>query len=245
MGRQGWLRTLATSTAPAVHLVCFPHSGGSANAFRDWTTAMPPEVELVAVQYPGRGDRLGEELVDDVAALAGHAVRELLSLPSSEFVLFGHSLGAMVAYETAVLLRDMGQEPVRLHVSSCLPPGDMMNRDLHLAPDNEFWAVLCELGGIDQGIAENAELRNILAPALRSDLRAHATYRPSAETKPLACPVSCYHGQGDPLVDEARLPEWATVTTGGFRLRVRPGGHFHVTTDVAALVGEVLDHESD
>lgn len=242
---QGWIRTLTAVRAPAVRLVCFPHSGGSAFAFRDWAAALPPGVELLAVQYPGRGDRFGEDLVDDVAELAGHVVGELVQRPWMDQVLFGHSLGAMVAYETAVLLRDVGREPVRLCPSACMPPGHMNNRDIHQAPDDEFWDSLVALGGIDSRIAQDAELREMLTPALRSDLRAHATYRPGARTEPLSCPISCYHGDGDPLVDQTRLPRWADVTSGAFRLRTRPGGHFHVTADVAALVSDVLAPERD
>ncbi|MEY9854618.1 pyochelin biosynthetic protein PchC [Catenulispora sp. GAS73] len=237
---QGWIRTLTAVRAPSVRLVCFPHSGGSAFAFRDWAAALPPGVELLAVQYPGRGDRFGEDLVDDVAELAGHAVGELLRRPAAEQVLFGHSLGAMVAYETAVLLRDVGCEPVRLCPSACLPPGQMANRDVHRAPDREFWDSLLALGGIDPRIAEDMELRQMLTPALRSDLRAHATYRPGSTAASLSCPISCYHGAGDPLVDQSRLPRWGGVTSGEFRLRVRPGGHFHVTADVAELVSDIL-----
>nr|AGS49544.1 thioesterase [uncultured bacterium esnapd8] len=204
---------------------------------------MPPGVELVAVQYPGRGDRFAERLVDDVAEMAGHVVAELLQLTRSDQVLFGHSLGAMVAYETAMLLRDMGEEPARLCASACLPPGQMKDRNVHMKPDDEFWATVCALGGIDPGIAADASLRELFIPTLRSDLRAHANYRPGSRTRPLSCPVRCYHGVGDPLVDESRLPEWAEVTTGEFTLTVRPGGHFHVATDVAGLVSDVVGRE--
>jgi pyochelin biosynthetic protein PchC len=240
MRERGWVRSLKAVADPTVRLVCFPHSGGSATAFSDWAAAMPPGVELVAVQYPGRGDRFVEPLVDDVVAMAGHAAAELLRRPTSDHVLFGHSLGAVVAYETALALRDMGVEPSRLCASACLSPGRMKNRQTHLAPDDEFWAALCRLGGIEPGIAEDAELRELLLPVLRSDLRAHATYRPRSGTEPLSCQVSCYHGAGDPLVDETRLVEWAGVTSGEFTLRVRPGGHFHITTDVTELISDVL-----
>jgi pyochelin biosynthesis protein PchC len=240
---QGWLRSLVAVEASAVRLVCFPHSGGSATAFSAWATAMPPGVELVAVQYPGRGDRFVDPLVDEVADMAGHVVAELLRLPASDHVLFGHSLGAVVAYETALLLRARGKEPSRLAVSACLPPGDMAERDVHVAPDDELWSTLRALGGIDPGIAEHAELRELLLPTLRSDLRAHATYQPGRPGTPLSCPMTCYHGEGDPLVDEARLKEWADLTSGDFTLRVRPGGHFHVATDVAGLVAEVLGRD--
>jgi pyochelin biosynthetic protein PchC len=243
MGRireRGWLRSLTTVAAPTRRVVCFPHSGGSATAFGAWATAMPPGVELVAVQYPGRGDRFVEPPVDEVAAMAGHAAAELLRLPATDQVFFGHSLGAVVAYETALVLRDKGEEPSKLCASACLPPGAMEDRQIHLAPDDEFWATLCGLGGIEPGIAENAELRELLLPTLRMDLRAHATYQPRAGAKPLSCPVSCYHGAGDPLVDEARLAEWAGVTSGDFTMRVRPGGHFHVSANVAELVADIV-----
>ncbi|XTZ13626.1 thioesterase II family protein [Micromonospora echinospora] len=231
---------LAGRTAPAARLVCFPHSGGSATAFGDWAAVLPPGVELVAVQYPGRGDRFVEDLVDDVAQMASHVVAELLGMTASNTVLFGHSLGATVAYESALLLRDIGEQPAKLCVSACLPPGHMADRDVHLAPDEEFWATLCSLGGIEPAVAENTELRDVLLPTLRSDLRAHATYRPGTATKPLSCPLSCYHGAGDPLVDERVLPQWATVTSGAFDLKVRPGGHFHLTTDPGALISDIL-----
>ncbi|MFJ8133203.1 thioesterase II family protein [Streptomyces hydrogenans] len=240
---RGWMRTLAAAEDPVVRLVCFPHSGGSATAFHGWAAALPPGVELVGVQYPGRGDRFGEQLVDDVAEMAGRVVAELLRLPPAEHVLFGHSLGALVAYETAMLLRDIGGEPRRLCASACLPPGGMKNRDIHLASDDEFWETLAALGGIDPGIIENAEMRELFTPTLRSDLRAHAQYRPRVGTTPLSCPVSCYHGDGDPLVDQDTMAGWAAVTSGAYTLRVRPGGHFHVSSDVPGLVEDVLGRE--
>jgi surfactin synthase thioesterase subunit len=240
MREQGWMRSLVPVEAPRIRLVCFAHSGGSATAFSDWSLAMPPGVELVAVQYPGRGDRFVEELVSDVAEMASHAVAEILRLPNSDHVLFGHSLGAVVAYEAALLLRDIAQEPSKLCVSACLPPGHMKNREVHALPDDQFWASLVALGGIDAGIADNADLRELLLPTLRSDLRAHAQYQPSAGTKPLSCTVTCYHGAGDPLVDEDQLEKWTNISTGSFTLRVRPGGHFHPAVDVAGLVSDIL-----
>ena len=243
MGRTrepGWLRPLAGVAAPALRVVCFPHSGGSASAFAGWADVLPPGVQLVAVQYPGRSDRFVEPLVGDVAAMAGQVAAELLQLPRARDVLFGHSLGAVVAYETALVMRDVGQEPHRLCVSACLPPGHMENSDVHDAPDDEFWATLVDLGGIEPDIADNAELRELLLPALRSDLRAHATYLPWPGTRPLTCPVSCYYGSDDPLVGEERLAGWAAVTTGRFTSHDRPGGHFHLADGVAGLVADVV-----
>jgi pyochelin biosynthesis protein PchC len=237
---RGWIRTLVTGNAATLRLVCFAHSGGSATAFHGWAAAVPPGVELLAVQYPGRSDRIADPLVDDVVEMAGHVAAELYRLPDRDQVLFGHSLGAVVAYETALLLRDRGREPRMLCLSSSLPPGQMANRSIHTAPDEEFWDELCALGGIDPAVAQDLELRELVTPAIRSDLRAHATYRPRADAKPLSCPVRCFHGVGDPLVDEQRLPEWAAVTSGEFTLRIRPGGHFHVTENVPGLIADIV-----
>ncbi|RNL73098.1 thioesterase [Streptomyces sp. I6] len=238
---RSWVRSLNAADRPDARAVCcFPHSGGSAITFGGWSAAVPPDVSLMAVQYPGRGDRFAEPPVDDVAAMAGCAAAELLRLPPAGRLLFGHSLGALVAYETALLLRDAGEEPLALCVSAALPPGEMSNSGVHLAPDDEFWATLCELGGIEPAVADNAELRELLLPTLRSDLRTHANYRPRPGTRPLSCPVRCYHGAGDPLVDEERLEDWARVTSGGFTRTVRPGGHFHLTHDAEGLVADVL-----
>ncbi len=146
---------------------CASRTRGIGVAFGEWSAAVPPGVSLMAVQYPGRGDRFGEQPVDDVAAMAGCVAAELLRLPPGDHVLFGHSLGALVAYETALLLRDAGEEPRALCVSAALPPGSMTNRGVHLAPDDEFWSTLCALGGIEPAVAENAEL-DLLLPVIRS-----------------------------------------------------------------------------
>lgn len=242
----GWVRTIAAGGRSDARLVCFPHSGGSAIAFGDWADAVPRDVELMAVQYPGRGDRFGEPPVDDVAQMAACVAAELLGSSPRDRVLFGHSLGALVAYETALLLQEAGEEPLALCVSAALPPGRMSDSGIHLAPDDEFWETLCALGGIEPAVAENTELRDLLLPVIRSDLRAHAAYRPRPDSseRPLSCPVRAYHGAGDPLVDEAQLSGWTSATTGAFTSIVRAGGHFHVTTNVEELVMDVLNYGS-
>ncbi|MGW4380389.1 thioesterase II family protein [Kitasatospora sp. NPDC004531] len=244
MGRvpeRGWVRSMTAGAGADVRLVCFPHSGGSAISFGEWGAALPAGVSLLGVQYPGRGDRFREPLVDRVAEMADRVAAELLRGTPQRRVLFGHSLGALVAHETALLLRDAGQQPLALCVSAAMPPGLIRDGELHRAPDDEFWAALCALGGIEPAVAANVELRDVLLPAIRSDLRAHATHRPRPDVRPLSCPVRCYHGEGDPLVDRTALAAWADVTTGAFSRLDRPGGHFHLATDVEELVADVLN----
>lgn len=239
--RKSWLRPLNDVPAPAARLVCFPHSGGSARSFAPWAATDWPGVQLLAVQYPGRGDRFGEEPATDVRELSYPVANELLGLDPVLCALFGHSLGALVAYETAVMLRDAGAAPQSLMVSGSSPPRYAGGGSTHLADDDELWSIMCGLGGVEPELAADGELAELLVPILRGDITAHETYRPRAHVEPLSCPVRCYHGVDDPLVDEARLPEWARVSTGPFALRRRQGAHFHLFTEADDLVRDVRD----
>ncbi len=194
----------------------------------------------MAVQYPGRGDRVAETPVGSIAQMSAAVAAELLELEPLSYALFGHSLGSLVAYETALAMCDSGFPPSHLFVSGCTPPGQGHSGVTHLAGDEELWASICELGGVDPAIADNAELREILLPALRSDVRASETYRPSPENEPLPCPVRCYYSPEDPLTQDVDMAAWSATTSASFTTRARPGGHFHLWIDIAELVGDVL-----
>ncbi|WP_180685677.1 thioesterase II family protein [Streptomyces gossypiisoli] len=237
-----WLRPFHEVPRPAARVVCFPHAGGSATTFAPWAPAMPPEIALYGVQYPGRGDRLGEPMVETVREMSSSVAAELLRMDPTPCALFGHSLGALVAYETAVLLRDRGREPRHLFVSGSAAPPLAGGGRTHQESDEQFWATVCGLGGTDPEIAANDELRELMLPILRSDIRASEVYRPAAAgRRPLSCPVRCYHGDGDRTVDPAPLAAWGEITTGAFTTRVRPGSHFHITVNPTELADDVVN----
>ncbi|MGI5348302.1 thioesterase II family protein [Streptomyces sp. CA-250714] len=236
----GWIRPLNNVGNPASRVVCLPHSGGSAGSYSAWVSAMPPDVQLLAVQYPGRGDRLSQPPVGSIAEMSAAVAAELLRFEPVPYALFGHSLGALVAYETALTMRDSGFPPGHLFVSGSAAPGQERSGLTHLAGDEELWTSVCELGGIDPAIAENAEMRKLLLPALRSDVRASETYRPASSAEPLPCPLRCYYSPEDPLTQNADMTAWAARTTARFTTRRRPGGHFHLWLDTDELVGDIL-----
>ncbi|MFD8936781.1 thioesterase II family protein [Streptomyces sp. NPDC059578] len=241
MPRRTWLRTLGnTPRTPAARLVCFPHSGGSAGGFLPWADALPPGTHLLAAQYPGRADRLAEPPVPDVRAMSAALAGELLALAPLPSVLLGHSLGALVAFETALALQAAGHAPHRLCVSGCKAPAGAAGGGTHRAPDDELWSAVAGLGGVAPDLEDDHELRELLLPALRSDVTAHETYRPTSGR--LHCPVDAFRGADDPLVGAADLAGWAAVTSGRLVTDVRPGGHFYVggTADLAAAVTAVL-----
>jgi surfactin synthase thioesterase subunit len=240
----GWIRPLNEVADPAARVVCLPHSGGSAGSYRAWTSAMPADVQLFAVQYPGGGDRAAATPPAGVAGMSGHIAEELLRLGPralAGYALFGHRVGALIAYETALTMRDRGFPPTCLYVSgSAAPGGPRGDRASHEAGDRELWSSICALGGIDPAIAGNRELCELLLPALRAGVGGARSYRPSPRAHPLPCPVRCYYSPGDPLSSEADMAAWSATTTGPFSTRERPGGHFHLWTDTDGLVRDIL-----
>jgi pyochelin biosynthesis protein PchC len=237
-----WVRELAEGApAPVLRLVCFPHSGGGPGSYAAWIDAVRRDVQLLGVRYPGREDRFHEPPAASVPDMGAAVAAELSRLDALPCALFGHSLGALVAYETALALRDRGQPPAYLFVSGALPPARAGGGRTHLAGDDELWSTVRELGGIDHTLVEDAELRELLLPTLRADIAVHETYRPSPDSAALSCPVRCYHGIGDPLVSAAELAEWANVSTGPFTLRSRQGAHFHLSHNPAELVEDITD----
>jgi pyochelin biosynthetic protein PchC len=234
------VRALNDVPCPADRLVCFPFSGGSAATYRAWSPELPADVQLVGVQYPGQADRLAEAPASSVAEMARSVAAELSELDAARCSLFGHSLGALVAYETAKVLQDNGTPVHHLFVSGARAPSHAGGGTAHLAGDGELWSALCDLGAVPPDVADDAELRDLLLPGLRAYIAVTETYRPAPRSDALRCRVRCYHNTGDPLVDHHRIGAWAAVSTGEFTTRAWPGGHFAFLADPAELVADVL-----
>jgi pyochelin biosynthesis protein PchC len=231
--RRGWLRVRRPRPDAGVRLVCLPHAGGTASTFRTWPDAVPAGVEVVAVQYPGREDRVREEPWTNAVAMARH-VAGLLASDPRPVVLFGHSLGATIAYEIARRI------PVRrMVVSARIAPTVPPARVFRGRTDEELAAELHRLGGTSAAVLEHAELRALVLPAFRADLRAADGYV-HADGPPLTCPVRLLLGADDPAVDPASAARWAEVAPAGFSVRTFPGGHFYLHEQRDAVLAETL-----
>jgi pyochelin biosynthetic protein PchC len=229
-----WLRRLAPVTAPWARLVCFPHAGGMAAFFRPWRDYLLPGVELYAVQYPGRMDRITDPCVDNMDLMANSVTAAIQSLLDCPVALFGHSLGAVVAYEVA---RRM-PPPARLFVSGRTAP-DRPRPVKQLGSDDMLWDDIERLGGTRQEVLANPELRQVFLPALRSDYRLSDAYRPRPGPR-LECPITALLGEQDSEVDMAEAASWAGVTRAEFSIRAFPGEHFYLTSQVPEVVGEIM-----
>ncbi|MEV0223790.1 alpha/beta fold hydrolase [Streptomyces sp. NPDC050704] len=235
-----WFRRYRRTAAPRLRLVGFPHAGGTAQLFHGWPPLLPPDVELLAVRYPGRQDRLAEpcvESMDELADRIADALTDRLDLP---LVFFGHSMGSSVAYEVAVRLEARhGTGPVRLLVSGRAAPHHAKRSGLHDTDDDTLIAGIRSLGDLGSEAFDIPELRELLLPPLRADYRLIETYRPAAPV-PVRAPITAYVGTEDHGCVREDVLAWAELTTSGeFSLRAFDGDHFYLVPREGELLAEL------
>lgn len=228
-----------------LRLVCFPYAGGTASAFRTWTSTLPHDVELCAIELPGREGRFRECAVRDlrqvVAMLASDWERYGYSEPS---VFFGHSMGALLAFElTRELRRRKIPTPIHLAVAGHgAPQAPKLGRLLSDLPEDQLLEEIRQLGGTPDHALRDRELLTVLLPTLRADLAICDTYE-YVNDDALPCSVSVYVGRADPRVTPRSTIAWEAQTRGSFRIVVLPGGHFFINDSrdlfLAALAREL------
>ncbi|MFW6719772.1 thioesterase II family protein [Streptomyces sp. MAR4 CNY-716] len=223
-----WLRRFGAARQPDVRLVCLPHAGGAASTFFPLQRELPPSVEFVAVQYPGRQDRRQEQPLRDVRTLADRVAAVLEPLTDLPMVLFGHSMGAVVGFETAARLEEKGANaPIGLVASGRHSPATPRVENVHQRDDDGLIAEITTLSGTDPQILADPDMRAMILPALRADYTAVETYEYDRGFV-LRCPISVFTGTSDPRVTEHEAAAWEPLTSGAFRIERFPGGHFYL-----------------
>ncbi|MEU5344370.1 MULTISPECIES: alpha/beta fold hydrolase [unclassified Streptomyces] len=236
---------LRTDPRPEAHtaLYCLPHAGGAASAYRDWPRHLPGWLEVVAVQLPGRENRVTEAAVVSPEDTAAAVAADLSERPDRSVALFGHSMGGLLAFEVARLLdRDGCPALVGLFVSGSDHPvatghsGPPVSR----LSDTELLAWAVALGGMPAWVAAEPQMHELVLPVLRADcawLEGHV-YRSAA---PLACPITVVAGEADPCVGAAGLQAWRRETTGAFQVRRHAGGHFYTDGSLSEVLRGLAD----
>ncbi|MFI2184136.1 thioesterase II family protein [Streptomyces sioyaensis] len=235
-----WLRRYGEERPrAAARLVCFPHAGGGASFYRRWAALLPATYDHLTVQYPGREDRIGEECIGEMHPLADRIAEVLLPLTDRPLILFGHSMGASIAYEVARRLQEHGHTPRHVVVSSRMSPTRERPGTVHLLDDEEFLRELASFGGISQEVLHHRELRDLVLRPMRSDYRLVETYQPTG-TPALECPVTAVRGDLDHAHPEDEIRAWDEVAGDGFELLTLPGDHFYLASRAPELIELLL-----
>ncbi len=225
-----WIWAPGTAPGGPIRLFCVPYAGAGASVFFPWTKTLKPAVDLWAARLPGREGRYREPAptsITEIAEALWNAIHD--APPSPRLILYGHSMGAVVAFELARRLRDRGpQIPDLIMVSGRAAPNLAGNPQdwLHPLPDARFLELLeARYQGLPRQIRDDSELLRIFLPVLRADLRSVELYQHAA-AQPLPCPLTVLHGLDDASTSLAQAAAWRAHSTGPFRLEAMPGGHF-------------------
>ncbi|WP_399088103.1 thioesterase II family protein [Streptomyces sp. BBFR2] len=237
-----WFHRPLPRPGARLRLVCLPCAGGGAAAFRGWPAALPDDVEVVAVRLPGRENRTAQAPYDrwpPLVAALGAALAEEVAPP---YALFGHSLGAMLAYELTVT-PGPAPLPERLILAGCRAPDvPLLVPAVHDLPDAAFAEGLRRMAGTPEEVLRNPALLALLTPMLRADLRLAETW-PPAGARPLPLAPTLFGAADDPMAPPSAVAGWRRHAPPGVRAHQLPGGHFfpqeHAARFLRLLAGEL------
>jgi medium-chain acyl-[acyl-carrier-protein] hydrolase len=244
MTRSPWL-PFGAAPGAAIRLLCLPHAGAGATVYRTWGSGFPASVGICPVQPPGREKRRREpplSSAEEVVSLLADEVIEAVRLP---YAIFGHSTGALCAFELARQIRRLGAPgPVHLFVSGRRAPQLPMERtQLSGLSVDELAAVLRRLGGTPEMVLAQRDVLQLIQPLLVADFAVNEayTYRPE---QPLAVPITAFAATQDRGGDPGQMASWKEQTSAPFAVHTLSGGHFAVfdhAQEVASRIAADLE----
>jgi medium-chain acyl-[acyl-carrier-protein] hydrolase len=226
-----------------LRLFCFPYAGGRASSFRSWSTSLGPNVEVCPIELPGRGCRMMEHPFTQLEPLVMTLARALLPYLDKPFAFFGHSMGGLVSFELAHLLRkDYGLSPVHLFISGRRAPQVSVSKPpIHHLREPEFLNQLRRLKGTPEAVLKNAELMELFLPILRADFAVLETYVYTPKPR-LDCPITVLGGLQDFEVSYDDLEAWREQTNAAFSMQMFQGDHFFIHSAQSLLL-QFLEQE--
>ena len=236
-----WTVCQKPKPAAGCRLFCLPYAGGNSGTYRSWDSLLPDSIELHTIQLPGRLRRFSEAPLLSVADIVAQCTPQLSKLiVGKPYALFGHSMGAVVAFELGRELRRMGRPPRWLFASGRQAPQLPWRRPvIHGLDEASFRRALGQLGGTPEAVLAHPELMAALMPVLRADFTAIETYRCSPQ-QPLDCPITLFGGLTDPHVSVDDLLAWQDQTSARAMLTMLQGGHFFIEEEAPAIVRTII-----
>jgi medium-chain acyl-[acyl-carrier-protein] hydrolase len=243
--RSRWLSRWREQPEATITLFCFPYAGGSSSTYRLWQGLLPEWIDVAPVQLPGRGERLSEPPFHRMSEMVEVLGRELTPYFHKPFAFFGHSMGALIAFElTRWLRRNKQTLPAHLFVSGRRAPQipEAIEPSWHL-PEEQFIERVRQLNGTPQEVLQHPELMQLLIPLLRADFAVCETYEYHAEP-PVECALTVFGGDEDAEAPREYLTPWREHTSAKFKLHMLRGDHFFVQTahvESVRIIAEELE----
>lgn len=238
-----WLKCYQPNQNAKYRLICFHHAGGSASVFSQWGRWLRSDIEVVAVQLPGREQRMKEDKMYHIEQIVPQVFTELDMYEDKPFAFFGHSMGGMIAFEvTHMLYHQRRTLPIHLFVSgACVPQKFPERSPIHQLPDDEFaQQIVDRYDGLPKYVQENRELLALALPILRADMTVCETYT-CQHNWPLPIPISAFGGYQDTLVRYDDLLLWEQHTTEMFDVTMFAGEHLFLKTAYDDLLLTILN----
>lgn len=238
--RNSWLLHRSNPNA-RMRLFCLPYAGGGASIYRSWQSSFPAEIEVCCVQLPGRENRLMEPPFSKMDLLVQALAEALAGALDRPFALFGHSMGGLIAYELAKLLRQGHQmAPQHLFISACHAPEIPDAKHWHDLSEPELMAQMRQVPGFPAEVLEHAELMQLVLPVIRADAAVTETYvyRPA---EPLDVPFTLFASERDELIPRASVDPWRDHTRAAFELNLVEGHHLFIQDQSSRMIRVILE----
>jgi medium-chain acyl-[acyl-carrier-protein] hydrolase len=224
-----WVKCSRPNPQANLRLFCFPYAGGGTWSFRDWSDNLPQTIEVCSIELPGRGTQMKSSPFTQLQPLVGAIADAIHLYLDKPFAFFGHSMGGLVSFEVARLLRkNYGIVPVHLLTSGRRAPQLKPTKPpIHNLPKPDFIKELKALNGTPSEVLNDQELMDLMLPILRADFAVLETYN-YTEEQPFSCPISVFGGLQDPEVSHEELEAWREQTSSKFSLHMFEGDHFFI-----------------
>ena len=234
-----WIIRPRPNPKAALRLLCFPYAGAGASVFRTWPDALPANIEVFAVELPGRDTRAKERPLEQMSRLVASLADAIDPLLKAPFAIYGHSLGAAIGFSFARELRRRARtSPAQLLVSGRRAPQLPEPSPMYQLSEPQLIARLRRLGGIPDAVLEDAELVAYFLPIIRADIALLET-EVYEDQPPLACPITAFGGVTDEKASIEELDAWREQTAAEFEREMFPGGHFFLQSQRSAFLGSL------
>lgn len=230
-----WLRAISNKgTNPKFRLFCFPHAGGGASIFKKWIEFLPDNIELYALQLPGREDRIHETPVSDLNLILRKVTAEILKLVNIPYALLGHSLGGIIAFELAKLINKLRYRlPDHLFIVSRESPECKINNINKDSSNEEIIKYIERQKWTSDNLLHDTNAISIFLPIIKSDLLIDSEYTAFYKRNiPLDCPISVFLGKDEYDLDLNAIKDWAFETTKHFNIKYFNGNHFFLHNNI-------------